>query len=72
MDHPQNSRPFQVIKDWNWQSQRLLKEHFGQLTLADVKFEVGKENELLYRLGIRLNKTHQEIERILRKLKLAH
>ena len=70
MDQSQNSKSFKILKDWNWQSKLLLKEKFGQLTLADVKFEIGKESELLQRLGSRLNKTHQEIRRILENLKL--
>ena len=73
MDHSQNinSEFFKITKDWDWQSKLLLKENFGQLTLADLKFERGKENELLDRIGIRLSKTRQEIINILRKLKLA-
>ena len=73
MDQPQNvnNELFKITKDWDWQSKLLLKENFGQLTLADLKFERGKENELLDRIGTRLSKTRQEIINILRKLKLA-
>ena len=71
MDQSQNSKSFKIFKDWDWQSKLLLKEKFGQLTLADVKFEIGKESELLHRLGRRLNMPHQEIRRILTNLNLV-
>lgn len=71
MDQSQNSKSFKIFKDWDWQSKLLLKEKFGQLTLADLKFETGKESELLYRLGRRLNMPHQEIKRILTNLNLV-
>ena len=71
MDQSHNSKSFKIFKDWDWQSKLLLKEKFGQLTLADVKFEIGKESELLRRLGRRLNKPHQEIKRILMNLNLV-
>ena len=74
MDHSQNKNSgfFQLTTDWDWQSKLRLKEKFGQLTLADLRFETGKENELLNRIGARLIKTHQEVKNILKKLKLAH
>lgn len=54
----------------NWDSQpHKLKEQYGQLTLADVKFVAGKEQELLTRIGIRLNKSIPEVMVILKKLK---
>ena len=73
MDQSQNknSEFFKITNNWNWQSKLLLKESFGQLTLADLKFERGKENELLDRIGTRLNKTRQEVSNIFKKLKLA-
>ena len=71
MDQSQNSKSFKIFKDWDWQSKLLLKEKFGQLTLADVKFEIGKESELIHRLGRRLNMPHQEIRRILTNLNLV-
>jgi len=74
MDQSQdkNSGLFQGPTDWDRQSKRLLKEQFGQLTLADLRFETGKEIELLNRIGARLLKTHEEVRNILKKLKLAH
>ena len=74
MDHLQNKNSgiFHGTRDWDWHSKLLLKEKFGQLTLADLRFEKGQENELLNRIGARLLKTHEEIRNILKKLKLAH
>jgi len=74
MDHLQNKNSglFHGTTDWDWHSKLLLKEKFGQLTLADLRLEKGKENELLNRIGARLLKTHEEVRNILKKLKLAH
>ncbi len=55
------------IGNWDWQPQ-MLKLQFGQLTLSDVQFEVGKEEELLGRIGKRLNKKRQEIIDLLNSL----
>jgi hypothetical protein len=65
-----NKGVFKIIGDWDWQAKLLLKEKFGQLTLSDLKFKSGKENDLLTRLGIRLNKKPLEIIKILKKLRL--
>ncbi len=52
----------------NWEKQaRRLREKFPQLTEADVKFEVGKESELLKRLETKLNKKRDEIINIIKK-----
>jgi len=45
----------------------LLKEKFPQLTVSDLKFEDGKENELLTRVQERLNKGREEVINIIRK-----
>ena len=63
---------FKITKDWDWQSKQVLKEKYGQLTLADVNFETGKEFELLTRLVVRLNKSYHEVINILKKLNLVH
>ncbi|MDC3220110.1 general stress protein CsbD [Saprospiraceae bacterium] len=63
-----NIRLYMVIGNWDWQPQKL-KEQYGQLLYNDLKFEVGKENDLLTRIGIRLNKTHQEVINILKRLR---
>ena len=63
-----NNGLFMVIGNWDWQPKKL-KEQFGQLLYKDLKLEVGKENDLLIRIGIRLNKTLPEVMNILKKLK---
>lgn len=52
----------------NWADQaKQLKEKFSQLTDADLKFETGKENELLSRVESRLNKKREEVINIIKK-----
>jgi hypothetical protein len=69
MDNLLNDNRFgPAIGNWDWQPQKL-KEKFGQLTLSDVTFQLGKENDMLTRIGIRLNKTLPEVINILKKLK---
>jgi hypothetical protein len=57
---------FKISGDWNKQSQQL-KEKFNQLTDSDLKFEPGKENELLQRVETRLNKKREEVINIINK-----
>lgn len=57
---------FKIVGNWDDQSKRL-KEKFAQLTDADLKFETGKENELLTRVETRLNKKRGEVINIIRK-----
>ena len=63
-----NNGVFKIFGNWDWQPQKL-KEQFEQLTLSDVKYVVGKEKDLLTRIGIRINKPIQEVMIILKKLK---
>ncbi len=65
---PDNSAngDFKMIGNWEQQS-NLLKEKFPQLTISDLKFEDGKENELLTRVQERLNKGREEVINIIRK-----
>ncbi|WP_026993807.1 hypothetical protein [Flectobacillus major] len=57
---------FKITGDWYSQSQQL-KDKFAQLTDADLKFEVGKEEALLSRVENRLNKKRQEVINIIKK-----
>ena len=61
-----NSEAFKITGNWNDQSKHL-KEKFTQLTDADLKFETGKENDLLKRVETRLNKNRQEVIDIIKK-----
>jgi hypothetical protein len=57
---------FQITGDWYVQCQTL-REKFPQLTDADLKFQTGKDEELLGRISTRLNKTRGEVINIIRK-----
>ena len=63
-----NNELFNNIGNWDWQPKKL-KEQFGQLRLSDVALEVGKEIDLLTRIGNRINKTIPEVINILKKLR---
>ncbi len=64
---PKTSTPaFTIIGNWATRS-RLLKSEYIQLTNEDLKFEVGKEEELISRFETRLNKTREQIIEILQK-----
>ena len=45
-----------------------LKSKYPQLTDADLKFESGKENEMIGRIEKRLSKNHEEVIKILTTL----
>ena len=61
-----NTEAFKVIGNWDAQSKEL-RQKYSQLTDSDVKFETGKEEELLTRLGTRLSKKREEVISILRQ-----
>lgn len=69
MDTTQNKKgdTFKVTGNWAAQSKQL-KENYSQLTDADLKFEIGKENELLSRVETRLNKQREEVINIIKKV----
>ncbi len=57
---------FKITGNWAAQS-KVLKEKFPQLTDTDLKFEAGKEQELLGRVETRLNKKQEEVINIIKK-----
>lgn len=61
-----NNEAFKITGNWDAQSKRL-KEKFPQLTDSDLKFETGKETELLGRMESRLNKKSDEVMNIIKK-----
>ncbi len=64
---PENpGAPFRIRGDWPKRA-RQLKERYPQLTEADVWFEPGNENELLSRMGKRLNKNRSEVISLIHK-----
>jgi hypothetical protein len=58
--------PFKITGNWDNQSKEL-KSKFAQLTDSDLKFEPGKENDLLKRVETRLNKKRDEVINIIKK-----
>lgn len=57
---------FKVTGNWSDQS-KALKSKFPQLTNDDLKFETGKEDDLLKRVETRLNKKREEVINIIKK-----
>lgn len=65
-NHSDKNGAFKIGNNWAMQSKEL-KSQFSQLTDADLKFETGKENELLDRVESRLNKNRDEVINIINK-----
>lgn len=61
-----NHDGFKITGNWADQSKEL-KSKYGQLTDSDLKFEAGKENELLGRMETRLGKKRDEVITIIKK-----
>lgn len=61
-----NTETFKMTGNWDDQTV-VLKEKFPQLTDADLKFETGKESDLLKRIETRLNKKREEVINIIKK-----
>lgn len=57
---------FKMTGNWEEQSKEL-KSKFSQLTDSDLKFEAGKENEMIKRMETRLGKNHDEVVEIIKK-----
>jgi hypothetical protein len=57
---------FKITGNWENQSKEL-KSKYSQLTDSDLKFEAGKENDLLKRVETRLNKNREEVINIIKK-----
>lgn len=58
---------FKITGDWNKQSKQL-KEKYSHLTDSDLKFESGKEDDLVRRVETRLNKNREEVINIIKKV----
>lgn len=55
-----STQAFKISGNWSAQSKQL-KEKYPHLTDSDLKFEPGKEDELLTRLQTRLHKNRDEV-----------
>ena len=64
-----SSENFKIGGNWEAQSKQI-KAKFPQLTDADLKFEAGKEEELLSRLQSRLGKNREEVIDIVKSVHL--
>lgn len=50
----------------NWSEQKMrLKKEFPALTEKDLFFEIGRKNEMLAKLQVKLGKTKEELQRII-------
>lgn len=68
MDKTQNNPDagFKITGNWQKHSE-ILKDKFPSLTDSDLKFENGKESELVSRVSARLNKKEDEVVNIIKK-----
>lgn len=62
----QNVTEFKITGNWDKQAQ-VLKQKFPQLTDQDLKFEPGKEKDLLKRVESKLHKNREEVINIIKK-----
>ncbi|MBZ4189339.1 hypothetical protein K7B07_10585 [Niabella sp. 3A5MI-3] len=64
------NKSFKITGDWSVQSKNL-KTKFPQLTTDDLKYETGKETELVKRVSARLDKKPEEVMGIIAKGNLS-
>jgi len=62
-----NNKEIHITGDWKLLSGKL-KARFSELTEADVAFRSGEENDLIRRIGKRLNKRHDEVILLLQSM----
>jgi hypothetical protein len=56
----QNTEVPAIFTNWASQEKELKKKH-TELTAEDLKFEIGKENELIKRIQSRLHKNREDV-----------
>lgn len=61
-----NMGNFKMAGDWDMQTKSIRNQH-PRLTTLDLRFEDGKEKELIMRMGMRLNKNTADIINILKR-----
>lgn len=57
---------FKITTNWDKHA-KVLQEKYPSLTDSDLKFEPGKESELVGRISTRLNKKQDEVINIVKK-----
>lgn len=72
METKTKAKPKKAIEEFkitgNWAERaKALKDKFPKLTDADLKFETGKEDQLVTRLVTALNKKKDEVINLLKK-----
>jgi uncharacterized protein YjbJ (UPF0337 family) len=65
-----STESFKVTGNWATKSQEL-KSQYSTLTDSDVKFETGKESELLGRLQTKLGKNREEVIALIKQTETA-
>jgi hypothetical protein len=76
MDAKQNkaaltpNEEFTITGNWRPLAKNL-KRKFAQLTESDLKFETGKENDLITRIETRLHKKREEVISLLKTAQMA-
>ena len=68
-----NNKSTEALKisgDWSQQADEL-KEKYPNLTNSDLKFERGREDELIKRIEFRLHKKREEVIHIIKKVQPA-
>jgi uncharacterized protein YjbJ (UPF0337 family) len=65
--HNKSTEALKISGDWSQQADDL-KEKFPQLTDSDLKFERGREDDLIKRMELRLHKKREEVINIIRKV----
>lgn len=68
--HNKSTEALKISGDWSQQADDL-KEKFPQLTDSDLKFERGREYDLIKRMETRLHKKREEVINIIRKAQPA-
>ena len=67
-DNKSDAKPEAPAIFGNWDAQsKEMKTNYTQLTDEDLKFEAGKENELIKRVQTRLSKGREEVIGIIKK-----
>lgn len=65
-----STEAFKISGDWSQQASEL-KEKYPNLTDSDLKFERGKENDLIKRIELRLHKRREEVINMIKKVQPA-
>ncbi len=65
-----STEAFKISGDWSQQANEL-KEKYPNLTDSDLKFERGREDDLIKRMELRLHKKREEVINMIKKVQPA-